>query len=65
MSPMAKLVIVGGAVVTICLDQYVDIRGDDSFNIVKYIAVALIFSGVYLVSESKSRKEDMTEKITK
>ena len=39
--------------------------GMDSFNTVKYIAVALIFSGVYLVSTSKSRKEDMTEKITK
>lgn len=38
--------------------------GMDSFNMVKYIAVALIFSGVYLVSTSKSRKEDMTEKIT-
>lgn len=33
MSPMAKLVIIGGAVVTICLDQYADIRGDDSCRI--------------------------------
>ncbi len=38
--------------------------GMDSFNAVKYIAVALIFGGVYMVSTSKSRKESLkTEKI--
>lgn len=31
--------------------------GMDSFNWVKGIAVALIFSGVYLVTMSRSRKE--------
>lgn len=31
--------------------------GMGSFNTLKYIAVALIFSGVYLVSTSKSRKD--------
>lgn len=38
--------------------------GMDSFNVVKYIAVVLIFSGVYLVSTSKSRKE-VTNRIEK
>lgn len=33
--------------------------GMDSFNMVKYFAIALIFSGVYLVSTSKSRKEEV------
>ncbi len=33
--------------------------GMDSFNMIKYIAIALIFSGVYLVSTSKSRKDLM------